>query len=112
MAPGRVAAQIRYNSKRAPCRDCPDAAKIMMAAPAGDLPAGRHLTGACGGAAYQVRVQLVRCWQCFSAARALGSSCYQLEDLISATRRIKRSGHVGQALLLAIEAVNFQRCAG
>lgn len=49
MAPGRVAAQIRYNSKRAPCRDCPDAAKIMMAAPAGDLPAGRYLTGACGG---------------------------------------------------------------
>ena len=106
--PGRVVHKLGYNSRRVPCRDCLDPANIMLAVPAQDLPAGRHMTCA------RRRVLRTRsaciwsqCWQRCPALGALGLSCYRLEHLISATRRIKRSDHVGYALLLAIEALNF-----
>jgi hypothetical protein len=92
--PERVGAQIRYNSRRAPCRVRSDAANFSVAVPPRSLAGGSWVT--CPGPAlkYQVSAHYHDTGKRFSSAGAAGLPRWQSAHLICGEARIKRPDNI------------------
>ena len=73
MAPDGLSHKFGITQGEHPCRDCLDAANIMLAVSAWDLPAGSYLTGAQAGAAYEVSMHLVPVLAVLPGRRSAGA---------------------------------------